>query len=149
MTSPDGITWTIRTSAADNAWRAIAWNGTVFAAVSLTGTNNRVMTSSDGINWAIRVTPVIDCTAIAWNGTVFVAAGNGGGNRIMTSPDGITWTARDGGNNDVWRTVAWNGLGPAPMYLLPTPGAATAGAVFVVYGNARVMTNLFYKRDAT
>jgi hypothetical protein len=44
---PDGITWTIRTSAADNNWISIACNSTVFAAVAYTGTGNRVMTTPE------------------------------------------------------------------------------------------------------
>ncbi len=56
MTSPDGITWTIRTSAADNNWRSVCWSPalTLFVAVADSGTGNRVMTSPDGITWTIR-----------------------------------------------------------------------------------------------
>ena len=53
-TTPDGIgTWTARTSAADNSWRAITWSPELglFCAVSYSGTGNRVMTSPDGITW--------------------------------------------------------------------------------------------------
>ncbi|MSZ16311.1 MAG: hypothetical protein F2618_01455, partial [Actinobacteria bacterium] len=49
----DGITWTARTSAADNGWTSATWGGPTgqktFVAVSNTGTGNRVMTSPDGI----------------------------------------------------------------------------------------------------
>jgi hypothetical protein len=47
MTSPDGINWTIRASAADNNWRSVCWspNLGLFCAVAGTGTGNRVMTS--------------------------------------------------------------------------------------------------------
>ena len=45
MTSPDGITWTIRTSAADNQWLSVAYGNGLWAAVSNDGTGNRVMTS--------------------------------------------------------------------------------------------------------
>jgi hypothetical protein len=47
MTSPDGITWTIRTSAADNGWLSVCWSPErgLFCAVSITGTGNRVMNS--------------------------------------------------------------------------------------------------------
>jgi len=45
MTSPDGITWTIRTSAADNSWWSVAYGDGLFVAVSRSGTGNRVMTS--------------------------------------------------------------------------------------------------------
>ena len=49
MTSPDGINWTIRTSAADNIWYSVTWGGLAgqekFVAVAGSGTGNRVMTS--------------------------------------------------------------------------------------------------------
>jgi hypothetical protein len=56
MTSPDGIYWTTRTSAADNNWRAIAWSPVLglFAAVAYSGSGDRVMTSPDGIYWTIE-----------------------------------------------------------------------------------------------
>ena len=46
MTSPDGINWTTRASAADNNWSGIAWAPELglFAAVAFSGTGNRVMT---------------------------------------------------------------------------------------------------------
>jgi hypothetical protein len=51
MTSPDGINWTSRTPAANNAWSSICWSPelSIFVAVSFNGTNNRVMTSSIGM----------------------------------------------------------------------------------------------------
>ena len=47
MTSPDGITWTARTSAADNLWNGITWSPELgmFCAVAISGTGNRAMTS--------------------------------------------------------------------------------------------------------
>jgi len=62
MTSPDGITWTSRTSAADNQWRSVIYGNGLFVAVSDNGTGNsivgsiadRVMTSPDGITWNAR-----------------------------------------------------------------------------------------------
>jgi hypothetical protein len=46
MTSPDGITWTSRTSAADNSWICVCWAAEVglFVAVAYSGSGNRVMT---------------------------------------------------------------------------------------------------------
>lgn len=48
MTSPDGTTWTARTSAADNYWISVCWSPELqtFAAVGGSGTGNRVMTAS-------------------------------------------------------------------------------------------------------
>jgi hypothetical protein len=47
MTSPDGITWTSRTSTADNIWWSVAYGDGLFVAVSWSGTGNRVMTSGE------------------------------------------------------------------------------------------------------
>jgi hypothetical protein len=45
MTSPDGVNWTIRSSAANNQWVEVCYGNGLFVAVSATGTGNRVMTS--------------------------------------------------------------------------------------------------------
>jgi hypothetical protein len=47
MTSPDGITWTARSAAADNGWHSVTWAKELglLVAVAYTGTGNRVMTS--------------------------------------------------------------------------------------------------------
>ena len=45
MTSLDGITWTSRTSAADNQWYSVAYGNGLWVAVSGDGSGNRVMTS--------------------------------------------------------------------------------------------------------
>jgi len=43
MTSPDGISWTLRSSAADNDWLSVTYGGGLFVAVASTGAGNRVM----------------------------------------------------------------------------------------------------------
>jgi len=107
MTSPDGINWTIRASAADNGWYSVTYGGGLFVAVSLTGTGNRVMTSPDGINWTIRASAANNqWISVTYGGGLFVAVSfSGTGNRVMTSgtfiPDGgagsstnpSTWTS--------------------------------------------------------
>ena len=49
MTSPDGITWTSRTSAVDNGWFGVTYGNGFFVVVSNSGTGNRVMTSPSTI----------------------------------------------------------------------------------------------------
>ncbi len=95
MTSPDGITWTSRTSAADNDWVSVTWGGPtgseLFVAVSYSGTGNRVMTSPDGITWTSRTSAADNSwRSVTWGGPtgseLFVAVSNTGtGNRVMTS----------------------------------------------------------------
>lgn len=127
MTSPDGITWTTRTSSAeDNQWKSVCWGNGQFVAV---GSNSpgvgthRVMTSPDGITWTARSTPTnplnptaqLTWISVVWNGTNYVAVANGDDNAasvlnsVMTSPDGITWTIRSAASADSWSCIAWNG----------------------------------------
>jgi hypothetical protein len=48
MTSPDGITWTRQTSAADNYWQSVTYGNGLFVAVAeSSGTGKRVMTSGE------------------------------------------------------------------------------------------------------
>jgi predicted RecA/RadA family phage recombinase len=108
----DGITWTLRTSAADNSWQSVTYGNGTFVAVATTGTGNRVMTSPDGITWTSRTS----AAANSWrsvtygNGTFVAVATTGTGNRVMTSPDGITWTSRTAAG-DWWLGVIYgNGI---------------------------------------
>jgi hypothetical protein len=113
MTSPDGITWSSRTSAADNQWASVTYGNGLFVAVAYTGTGNRVMTSPDGITWSSRTSAADNqWTSVTYGNGLFVAVSNSGtGNRVMTSPDGITWTSRtSAADNDWWGVTYGNGL---------------------------------------
>ena len=113
MTSPDGINWTIRTSAADNNWQSVTWSPTLnlFVAVASTGTGNRVMTSSNGTTWTIRTSAADNAwESVCWAQALglFVAVANSGtGNRVMTSPDGINWQARLSAADNSWASICW------------------------------------------
>jgi len=119
MTSPDGITWTARTSAADNEWISVTWGGPAgqekFVAVAASGSGNRVMTSPDGITWTSQISPADNgWGSVVWDGPEgeeqFVAVSNSGtAQRVMTSPDGVEWTLRDTPSGTGWRWVTWGG----------------------------------------
>ena len=113
MTSPDGITWTSRTSAANNDWQSVTHGNGLFVAVANTGTGNRVMTSPDGITWTSR-TSAADSSwnSVTYGNGVFVAvASSGSNNLVMTSPDGINWTARTSAADNDWQSVTYgNGV---------------------------------------
>jgi len=110
----NGIPWVSRSSAADNAWRGVAWSPELglFVAVGDSGTGNRVMTSPDGITWTIRTSAADNAwQGVAWSSglRLFVAVGSSGtGNRVMTSPDGITWTIRTSAADNDWYAVVWS-----------------------------------------
>jgi hypothetical protein len=114
MTSPDGITWTIRTSASDNNWEKIAWSPELIllVAVSTTGTGNRIMTSPDGITWTSRTSPADNTwRSIIWSPELYLfvaVASSGTGNRVMTSPDGIAWTIGTTPADNQWEDIVWS-----------------------------------------
>jgi hypothetical protein len=64
MTSTDGITWTIRPSAADYTWNSVIYGDGLFVAVSNSGTGNLVMTSGV-IGLAARVAAAAEAARVA------------------------------------------------------------------------------------
>jgi hypothetical protein len=114
MTSPDGITWTARTTP-DHNWAAFAWSPELdrLVAVAETGTAGAlVMTSPGGIIWTPRTSPAGDSTwfDVEWSpelGLFVAVAWSGSGDRVMTSPDGITWTSRPAAAANQWVSLVW------------------------------------------
>jgi hypothetical protein len=96
-TSPDGITWTLRTAPDSIDRNAIAFNGSIAVMVSGasgTSTDAFCQTSADGITWTNRAMPANK----AWMGVdyspvdgLFLAIADDG--TVAKSPDGITWSA--------------------------------------------------------
>lgn len=102
--------WIVKSSAANNNWRAIAYGNGIFVAVSTSGSGNRVMTSPDGETWTLRSS----AADLSWRGIVFanglfvaVADSGSSGNQIMTSPDGTTWTLRNADSDTNWNAIAY------------------------------------------
>jgi len=91
MTSPDGINWTVRTSAEANSWQNITYGNGLFVAVASDGTH-RVMTSPNGITWTARTA----AAAYGWYNVIYgndtFVATNIDHQYTMYSSDGITWT---------------------------------------------------------
>lgn len=57
MTSPDGVSWTVRSNPSNSTnWAAVTWDtrNSQFVAVGFAGGTNDVMTSPDGITWTLR-----------------------------------------------------------------------------------------------
>ena len=105
MTSPNGITWTPRTSANQtNVWYSVCWSPQlgIFVAVAQFGYSStetdRIMTSPDGISWS-KTTSTIGGDSVCWSEELglFVAVRD---INVLTSPNGITWT-----------TTAYNAVG--------------------------------------
>jgi hypothetical protein len=127
--------WTTRTTPADLEWRSVCWSPgqSLFVAVAITGTGNRVMTSPDGITWTTRTSAADNnWQSVCWSPgqSLFVAvAASGTGNRVMTSPDGITWTTRTSAADNNWQSVCWS------------PGQSLFVAVAITGIGNRVMTS--------
>ena len=103
-TSPDGATWTNRTSGTVNELRGVVWTGSLFIAVGAGGT---IITSPDGITWTTRTSGTANqLESVASNGSLHVAVGLSG--TIVTSPNGTAWTVRTSGTTDDLYSVAWS-----------------------------------------
>jgi hypothetical protein len=95
MTSPDGITWTSRTSAAQNNWRSVAYGNGLWVAVGeWVGGPGDDQSGRDHLDEQDLRRRQSQWNSVAYGDGLWVAvAASGTGDRVMTSPDGITWTA--------------------------------------------------------
>ncbi len=137
LTSPDGITWTIRPNVWDGqgiVGQKVRWNGAKAVATggtSVNGTDTLVLNSTNGATWVGQTlgtgyegNPNLHGAGIAWssalglwvtawffpNGPPVTIPG------ILSSPDGATWTGHssdlngiNGFNNTGGTDVLWDG----------------------------------------
>jgi hypothetical protein len=163
MTSPDGITWTIRNSPTvysgtqfyTNSWQSVTWGGLSgserFVAVGdklMSFFNpynlpNGVMVSRDGIVWSLTNSQsVYRWCSVVWGGVspneVFVAVSDqGSGNQVMTSDTNAnTWFLQSGVPVGMWKSVTWGG--PIGGKLFVSVGAISGCGASCT---ARIMTS--------
>jgi hypothetical protein len=109
MTSPDGRTWTSRTSLS-KLWGGVCYGDGLFVAV---GQDGGIMYSNDGISWIdSSVSSIFDITSVCFGESVFVAVCERGSasERVLTSSDGITWSPRTSPTLN-WKSVCYgNGI---------------------------------------
>ena len=119
MTSSDGSDWTyiLAPDSANMLIVGICWSGSIFCALSGSGTF-RSLISSDGIIWnAYRISPINGqqktFTHISWNGSVFCSIIPLG---ILYSYDGIYWVTLEdftfpvvSNSSNYCSNLAWNG----------------------------------------
>lgn len=110
MTSPDGITWTMRSAAEANTWMSVTYGKGLYVAVAQSGTK-RVMTSPDGITWTGQdAAQANSWKSVAYGNGRFVAVSSDGTNRVMTSVDGKNWTSVAASDNaSPWQSVTFGG----------------------------------------
>jgi hypothetical protein len=99
-TSPDGITWTVRTLAAA-VWNPLAYGNSRF--VTINDDSLVSVSTNAGVTWstpaALPTGTATDWYDLTYGNGLFVAVGmefsSGSGSPcIITSPDGVTWTTR-------------------------------------------------------
>ena len=105
LTSPDASSWTIRATAADVDFQAVAWNGHELVAVGgrynpdSSRWNAAVWTSTDGESWQPSLAPEAPLFVdVTWDGAHFVAVATERsdfwlGSQIFVSEDGLAWLA--------------------------------------------------------
>jgi hypothetical protein len=106
-TSPDGVTWTVRTTPISYL-NCVAFGNGLFVAGSVVG---GLATSPDGITWTSRTSGFgsDSINGAAFGNSTYVICGASG--RISTSTDGITWTSRTSGTSQSLLSVRFiNGL---------------------------------------
>ena len=93
ITSPDGITWTQRTSGTSNHLQGVVYGDGLFVAVGSEYPNESILTSTDGITWTERGTGLTNkgLISVTYGNGLFVIAGD---QALLTSSDGITWSDR-------------------------------------------------------
>ena len=113
-TSPDGITWTTRTTVTPTCtgWVPAAFGNGVFAVLDLDTTS--AMTSPDGITWTSRTSAVANNSYLTFGNGLFFAVNAAGGGQSSTN--GITWTSRTPGAGNLSRPDYGVGLWVVPRY---------------------------------
>ena len=95
LTSPDGETWTIKTTGISSKLNGVTYGNNTFVAVGGYGT---ILTSPDGETWTSRISGTSNWLGgVTYVNNTFVAVGKGG--IVLTSPDGETWTSRISGTS--------------------------------------------------
>ena len=112
--SPDGVSWTTRSSGTRAVLYGVAWSGLEYVAV---GASGEVLRSRDGRTWTRQASGTTETLrAVAWAGREFIAVGDA--TTVIGSPDGTQWTS----------------LHPPGQYRYT--GVASDGTVVVVVGEA-------------
>jgi hypothetical protein len=119
LTSPDGATWTSRSSSTSANLNGVASSGSVYVAV---GSGGRIIRSTDAITWSIVTSGTTNnLYGVTYGDGQFVAVGASA--TVLTSPDGSAWTVESGV--------------PGTSTLR---GVADFGGVYVIVGSGGVLT---------
>ena len=150
MTSPDGITWTLRTSAAEN-WNSVTYGNGLFVAVA-SGliTSQLVMTSPDGITWTSRNSAAAnDWYSVTYGNGLFVAVSAGNTSSMTSGTTGaLVVSGGIAGTTSVGTAAAGSQAVNAEL-LFSTATANNANAFTAVYGTANANVSTGWDMTAT
>jgi len=91
LSSPDGATWTPRTSGTSAGLNGAAFGNGLFVVVGDAGT---ILTSPDGTSWTAQTSGTgVSLDSAAYGNGIFVVVS--GSSTNLTSPDGVNWTVRN------------------------------------------------------
>jgi hypothetical protein len=144
LTSPDGVTWTPRSSGITMLLIGVTYGSSTFVAVGDGGT---ILTSPDGVTWTPKTSGItMLLIGVTYGSSTFVAVGDGG--TILTSPDGVTWTPKTSGTysqlwgstygNNTFVAVGDNGIiltSQDGVTWTPRTSGTTTPLMGVTYGN--------------
>ena len=110
--SADGLTWTKVTMSTTAKWKSVAFNGTVFCAISAERNGTIAATSPDFITWTARTLPAAGA-ASAWYsitamGNLFCAVSYNS-TLSITSTNGSSWSSGTLPSTSNWQYVCNNG----------------------------------------
>jgi hypothetical protein len=91
LTSPDGVSWTRRTSGTSSWLSGVTYGNGLFVAVGMSGT---ILTSPDGVTWTARTSGTEQLALRRDLRERPLRGGGGQDGAILTSPDGVSWTQR-------------------------------------------------------
>jgi hypothetical protein len=105
FTSPDGVSWTLRSPGTASSLRCVAKGGGTVVAAGDAGA--LVSSSNDGTNWFAQTSGVgTTLNGLGYGAGTFVAMGASG--VILTSPDGTNWTSQTSPVASTLRGAAYN-----------------------------------------
>jgi hypothetical protein len=134
LTSPDGVTWTLRNSGTDASLRGVTYGNGAFIAV---GDNGTILTSPNGVTWTLRNSGTdMSLHGVAHGNGTFIAVGDNG--TILTSPNGVTWTLRNSGTDVSLQGVTYgNGtfvaVGYSGISLTSLNGVTWTASVYSIF----------------
>jgi hypothetical protein len=127
MTSPDGVSWTTRTTSVTSGnLRDVTFASGIYVAVG-----SAIVTSPEGQTWTERVSPTSNLALerITHGQGLFVSVGAAG--KVLTSPDGMQWATQASGTMfNLFDVAHGNG-----QFLATGPNAAYTQRAFVTSTN--------------